>query len=60
MVFIPIIRGISGSSKFDQLNGFSDYIQANYKFKNNDYHILMTESKWGSIFVGIFGKTYIL
>jgi hypothetical protein len=26
---------------------------------HNDYHILMTESKWGSIFVGIFGKTYI-
>lgn len=55
--FDDVIHKIDDSD--DQLNGFSDYIQANYKFKNNDYHILMTESKWGSIFVGIFGKTYI-
>jgi hypothetical protein len=27
----------------------------NYKFKNNDYHILMTESSWDD---SIDGKTY--
>jgi phage anti-repressor protein len=51
--FDGVIHKIDDSD--NQLDGFTDYILENYKFKNNDYHILMTESSWDD---SIDGKTY--
>jgi hypothetical protein len=51
--FDDVIHKIDDSD--NQLDGFLDYIQKNYKFKNNDHHILMTESGWDD---SIDGKTY--
>jgi hypothetical protein len=36
--FDGVIHKIDDSD--NQLDGFTDYILENYKFKNNDYHIL--------------------
>ncbi|CAB5494317.1 hypothetical protein [Bathymodiolus thermophilus thioautotrophic gill symbiont] len=54
--FDDVIHKIDNAD--DQLSQFYNYLKKNYGQSRNNYHVLMTESNWGSWFSSKSGEAY--